>query len=110
MQPGTQKLLTKAERAAHVAATALEGGSPEVAAGRAFYAILYAAKAALNERGIRLRAHVRIAAAAESPMREHLSAAITRRHSGESDVTYTDAAELVDRARDCVRTVRERLD
>ena len=110
MQPGTVKLLAKAERAAHVAAAALEGGAPDVAAGRAFYAILYAAKAALNERGIRLQAHSRIAAAVDEPLREYLIAAIARRRSGETEVTYGEAAGMVERADACVKTVRERLD
>jgi uncharacterized protein (UPF0332 family) len=109
VQPGTVKLLAKAERTASIAAAALECGAPDVAAGRAFYAILYAAKAALNERGIRLHAHVRIAAAVDEPVREYLTAAIARRRSGEVDVTYDEAAAMVDRAHACVTTVRERL-
>ena len=109
MRPGTLKLLAKAERAASVAASALEGGAPDVAAGRAYYAILYAAKTALNERGLHVRAHVRIAAAVAPPMREHLNAAIARRRGGEHDVTYDEAAELVDHARDCVTAVRALL-
>lgn len=109
MQPGTVKLLAKAERAAHIAAAALEGGAPDVAAGRAFYAILYAAKAALNERGIRLHAHIRIAAAVDEPVREHLTAAIARRRSGETEVTYDEAAAMVERANTCVMAVRSRV-
>jgi uncharacterized protein (UPF0332 family) len=109
VQPGTVKLLAKAERASQVAAAALEGGAPNVAAGRAFYAILYAAKAALNERGIRLQAHVRIAAAVDEPVREYLSAAIVRRRSGEAEVTYDEAAAMVERAQACVTVVRSRL-
>lgn len=109
MRPGTVRLLAKAERAAQVAAAALEGGAPDVAAGRAFYAILYAAKAALNERGIRLHAHVRIAAAVDEPVREYLTAAIARRRSGEADVTYDEAAAMVDRAHACVIAVGDRM-
>ena len=109
MQPGTVRMLAKAERAAAVAASALAGGAPGVAAGRAYYAILYAAKAALNERGVRLHAHIRIAAAVDEPVRECLTAAIARRRHGEAEVTYDEAAAMVERAQACVSTVRERL-
>ena len=63
MQPGTDKLQAKAARALAAAEAALEAGAADVAAGRAFYALLYAAKARLNETGLRLRTHARIAAA-----------------------------------------------
>ena len=63
MQPGTDKLQAKAARALAAAEAALRAGAPDVAAGRAFYALLYAAKARLNETGLRLRTHARIAAA-----------------------------------------------
>jgi uncharacterized protein (UPF0332 family) len=109
VQPGTVKLLAKAERAAAVAAAALEGGAPDVAAGRAYYAILYAAKAALSERGVRLHAHVRIAAAVDEPLREYLTAAIARRRRTEVEVTYDEAAAMIERAYACLSTVRGRL-
>lgn len=63
MRPGTDKLLAKARRALAAAEAALESGASDVAAGRAFYAILYAAKARLNDSGLSLRSHARIAAA-----------------------------------------------
>ena len=63
MQPGTDKLLAKAARALATAEAALDGGAVDVAAGRAFYALLNAAKARLNEHGQRVHAHARIAAA-----------------------------------------------
>jgi len=113
MRPGTDKLLAKAERAAQGAAAALEAGDPDAAAGRAFYALLYAAKVLLNERGLRLRTHVRIAAALqraappEAPLlAEWLEAAIARRRAGEEvELTYADAAQLVECAREVVRIV-----
>ena len=114
MQPGTDKLLAKAERAAQTAAAALAAGAPEAAAGRAFYALLYSAKALLNERRIRLRSHVRIAAALARiggadavRLCEWLSAAIERRRRGDAgELTYEEAAELVARARAAVESVR----
>jgi uncharacterized protein (UPF0332 family) len=117
VQPATDKLLAKAERAAQTAAAALAAGAPEAAAGRAFYALLYAAKALLNERRIRLRAHVRIATALARlgstgavPLHTWLISAIERRRRGEAgELTYEEASELVDRARAAVEAVRARL-
>ncbi len=116
MQPGTDKLLAKAERSALTAAAALEAGAPEAAAGRAFYALLYAAKARLNERRIRLRSHARIAAALArvggadaGPLREWLSAAIERRrHADAGELTHEEAAELVAHARAAVEAALAR--
>ena len=66
MRPGTDKLLAKATRALASAESALTQGALDVAAGRAFYAMLNAAKARLNESGLRPHTHVRIAAAYEA--------------------------------------------
>lgn len=108
MRPGTDKLIAKAERAAEIAGSALEAGAPDIAAGRAFYAMLYAAKALLNERGIRYRGHARIAAAVESPLREHLIAAIEQRRRVE-EISVHDVSELLERARACVAAANQRL-
>jgi len=117
MRPGTDKLLAKAERAGQIAAAALAAGAPEVAAGRAFYAMLNAAKALLNERGLRLRTHARIAAAlaglgpAGEPLHEWLASAIARRRSSESgELTYDEAAELLEHARGALSAARARID
>ena len=88
---------------------ALSGGSPDAAAARAFYALLYAAKAMLNERGMRLRTHARIAAAVEPPLRDALTEAIARRRSSDTEITYADAEALVARALVCVTAVREKV-
>jgi hypothetical protein len=42
-------------------------------------------------------------------VREYLSAAIVRRRSGEAEVTYDEAAAMVERAQACVTVVRSRL-
>ena len=112
MKPGTDKLFAKAARAAETAAGALQAGAPEAAAARAFYALLYAAKTLLNERGHRLHAHVRIAAALsadDGPLQSWLNAAIARRRSGDTDLTHAEAEEMVERARASVAAVRARL-
>lgn len=66
MRPGTDKLLAKARRALTAAEAGLAAGSADLAAGRALYAMVYAAKARLNEAGLRPRAHARLAAAYEA--------------------------------------------
>ncbi len=63
MNEGTDKLLAKAEGAKAAAQAALAGGAVDIAAGRAYYAMLYGAKALLNERGLRLRTHAKVCAA-----------------------------------------------
>lgn len=108
MQPGTDKLLAKAARALATAEAALDGGAADVAAGRAFYAILNAAKARLNERGLRPHSHARIAAAyATLPPRDDapaawLDAALVLRAELSADpdgLDHAAAEALVDRAR-----------
>lgn len=115
MQPGTDKLLAKAQRALDAAEAALADGASDVAAGRAFYAVLNAAKARLNERGLRLRTHARVAAAyaalpalAEAPgdwLGEAL--ALRARLAADADgLDYASVQRLVERARRFVAAVR----
>ena len=113
MQPGTDKLFAKAVRAAAAGAAALDGGAPDVAAARAFAAMMLAAKAVLNERGLRLRTHARIAAALErfgaAPLSDWLGAAIARRREDAGELTFDEAAELVERARLFVSAARDQV-
>jgi uncharacterized protein (UPF0332 family) len=116
MRPGTDKLLAKSERAVRAAAAALDSGAPELAAGRAFAALLNAAKALLNERGLRLRTHARIAAAlagtsdVDVPLHEWLTAALMwRRDAGRDGPTFEEAARLVEHAQAAVAAARARI-
>ena len=99
MKPGSDKLLAKAERALTAAHAALEGGAPDLAAARAFYAILNAAKVELNERGLRLRTHARIAAASAAPLGAWLSEVIRSVNAEE-----LRSGEAQSQAADAVRT------
>ncbi len=104
MQPGTATLLAKTRRALAAAEAGLASGAAEIAAGRAFYAMLYAAKARLNEAGLRPRAHARVSEAyaalpvlAGAPV-VWLTDALALRAKG--DELAWDAAEtLVEQAR-----------
>jgi len=107
MRPGTDKLCAKAARAAAAAHAALEAGATDVAAGRAFYALLNAAKARLNDRGQRWHTHARVAAAyaalpaLDAAPAELLDTAIAlrRRLADDADsLSYDDVASLVDGA------------
>ncbi len=57
MKTATRKLLDKALRAVHAAETLLRAEDTEFAAGRAYYAMFYAAQALLNEKGLSFRKH-----------------------------------------------------
>jgi uncharacterized protein (UPF0332 family) len=114
VRPGTDKLLAKASRALGAAEAALTAGAPAVAAGRAFYAILAAAKARLNESGLSLRTHARIAAAytampeLDDAPAEWLEEAVALRRQLAADpdgLDYAAAQEMVARARAFVAAV-----
>jgi uncharacterized protein (UPF0332 family) len=117
MKPGTDKLLLKAERAARSAAGAFQAGVPATAAARAFYAMLYAAKAMLNERGFRMRAHAGIVEALARSvgpdalrLNKWLVEALERRQAGEGgELTHYEVAELVERAREAVAIAHDRI-
>ncbi len=57
MNTDTHKLLEKARRAIQAAATLLQHGDTDFAAGRAYYAMFYTAEALLNEKGLSSRKH-----------------------------------------------------
>jgi len=57
VKPESRRLLDKAARAIHAAETLLREGDADFAAGRAYYAMFYAAEALLFERGLQFRKH-----------------------------------------------------
>jgi uncharacterized protein (UPF0332 family) len=63
VKPQTQALLTKAERALRVAGRLLDDGDLDFAAGRAYYAMFYAAEALLFEDGLTFSKHAGVHAA-----------------------------------------------
>ncbi len=65
MREGTEKFLTKAARAVATAERLLAEGAVDLAAGRAYYGMMYAAKALLNEKGVRHHTHAGVRAALE---------------------------------------------
>lgn len=57
MKAAARKLLEKAERAIATAKVNLDLPDPEAAAGRAYYAMFYAAEALLAEEGLKFKKH-----------------------------------------------------
>lgn len=57
MNDQTEKLLSKAARAIHVAERLFGEGDLNFAASRAYYAMFYATEALLSEKGLRFRKH-----------------------------------------------------
>lgn len=66
MREGTEKFLAKAARAVATAERLLAEGAIDLAAGRAYYGMIYAAKALLNEKGVRRHTHAGVRAAFEA--------------------------------------------
>jgi uncharacterized protein (UPF0332 family) len=62
------RMLSKAERAIRAAEVLLHAGESDFAAGRAYYAMFYAAEALLFERGLQFRKH----SAVHSALGEHV--------------------------------------
>ncbi len=66
MNTDPSKLLEKARRAIQAAETLLQHGDADFAAGRAYYAMFYAAEALLNEKGFHSRKHGTFTPSSES--------------------------------------------
>ena len=119
MKPESKKLLVKARRALRAAGLLLRDGAPDFAAGRAYYAMFYAAEAALAERGLQFRKHSGVHAAfgehlakpglLDPKLHRWLLDAFDKRilgdYSYEMDVDDTAAREIIDQAREFVSTV-----
>jgi len=119
VKPESKKLLVKADRALRAAELLLRDGAPDFAAGRAYYAMFYAAEAALTEKNLQFRKHSGVHAA----FGEHLAKpglldpkfhrwllnAFDKRilgdYSYEMDVDEGAAREMIEQAREFVAAV-----
>ena len=115
MKDGTRKILAKAVRSLEAAKELLSDGAIDLAAGRGYYAMLYAAKAVLYENGVHLQAHARIVETFErdivrsgrvpGPHADWIRQALHRRMlDRESEIapTSADVETLVEQARQIV--------
>lgn len=116
MKPGSDKIVARALRALERAEEHVHGGAPDRAAERAYHAIVYAARALLNESGDRTRSHDEVRSRVEAlspPAPDRLLQALARsvawRESGEP-LDPADAERLVALAGPAVRDVRELIE
>ena len=119
MKPESKKLLVKAGRALRAAGLLLRDGAPDFAAGRAYYAMFYAAEAALAEKDLQFRKHSGVHAAfgehlakpglLDPKLHRWLLDAFDKRilgdYSYEMDVDEAAAREIIEQAREFVAAV-----
>ena len=123
MKEATPGFLEKAERAIRVAKRLLEDGDVDFAAGRAYYAMFYAAQALLHEKGLRFRKHAGVHGAfgehfaktgvLDSKFHRWLLDAFDERLSGdygsEIVVSSEDVASIIAQAEEFLQAVRAHL-
>jgi uncharacterized protein (UPF0332 family) len=123
MKPETQALLEKAERALRVARRLSDDGDFDFAAGRAYYAMFYAAEALLYEEGLTFRKHAGVHAAfgehfvkagrLDAKLHRFLLDAFDQRLQGdygfEAMPTPDEVRELIAQAEELVATARSFL-
>lgn len=123
MKEQTQKLLEKASRAIHAAETLLREGDADFAVGRAYYAMLYAAEALLNQQGLRFRKHSSVHSAfgerfiktrlLDPKFHRSLIDAFDKRIQGDygvdAVVTEEEAAQMIKQAREFLEETRRYL-
>jgi uncharacterized protein (UPF0332 family) len=124
MKEASQKLLEKARRAIAAAETLLESGDTEFAAGRAYYAMFYAAEAFLNEVGLQFRKHGGVHAAfgehgvkaglIDAKYHQWLLAAFNKRIAADYGVdasfSVVDIESLIQQSRDFVCEISRQLE
>jgi uncharacterized protein (UPF0332 family) len=119
----TVRLLDKATRAISTAERVLQSDDPDVAAGRAYYAMFYMAEALLHEQGLRFKKHGGVHAAfgehfvkpglLDAKYHRWLLAAFEKRitadYGVEEAVTADEADVLIRQAREFLQTARQHL-
>lgn len=123
MKEHSRKLLDKAIDAIEVAEGILDMDKPEMAAGRAYYAMFYIAEALLYERDLQFSQHGQVIAAygkefaktkeLDPKFHRWLRAGFDARISGDYDVdtniTKQFVADMINQAREFLETAREYL-
>ncbi len=117
------RLLAKAAEAIRAAELLLDADSTDFAVGRAYYAMFYAAEALLSSRGLRFAKHAGVHAAfgehfaktgaLDTKYHRWLLDAFDQRIVGdygvEASISPTEAGATLERAREFVRAVQQRL-
>ncbi len=116
MKPGSDKILARALRALERAEELLRDGDSERAAERAYYAVVHAARALLNEVGERPRSHGGVQSKldllvppAPDSLRQALALSFEWRRSGEG-LHPADAERLVGFAKPAFEDARSRIE
>lgn len=124
MNVAAGKLLEKAERAIATAKANLDLPDPEAAAGRAYYAMFYAAEALLAEEGLKFKKHAGVHGAfgqhfaktgrLDPKFHKWLLGAFEKRviadYQIDQTVTPSQARESIAQARELVDAVRQLLE
>ena len=124
MKDASRKLLNKARHAIHAADVLLKDAETDFAAGRAYYAMFYAAQALLYEEGFRrFSKHGAVHATfgkvfaktdrLDSKLHRWLIDAFEKRLRGdydvESEITPTDVKKMLDQAEEFLATAKRHL-
>ena len=123
MKEHSRKLFHKALDAIEVTEGILEMDKPEMAAGRAYYAMFYVAEALLYERGLEFNTHGQVIAAygkefaktkeLDQKFHRWLRAGFDARISGDYDIdtniTNQFVANMINQAREFLETAQEYL-
>ena len=124
MKSRSQKLLEKALDAIEVAEGILDMNKPEMAAGRAYYAMFYVAEALLYERGLEFNSHGQVIAAygkeyaktkeLDPKFHKSLRAGFDIRISGdyevEANITNQLVIDMINQAREFLEAAQKYLD
>ncbi|MHB8419823.1 MAG: HEPN domain-containing protein [Myxococcales bacterium] len=114
-------MVEKARRSIHAAEVLLAQGEPEIAAGRAYYAMFYAAEALLQDRGLHFKRHSGVHTAfgehfiktdkLDAKLHRWLIDAFDQRIGGDYDAEASfsneDVEGTIQRAREFLQAVRD---
>ena len=123
MKEESEKLFAKADRAVRSAEILLREGEQDFSAGRAYYAMFYAAEALLNEKDLRFRKHAGVhgafgehfAKTSEMDPKYHrwLLNAFDRRREGDYGTDFSmneeEVVELISQAKEFIVACRDYL-
>lgn len=124
MKERTRKLLVKALDSIEVAEGILDMNKPEMAAGRAYYAMFYIAEALLYEKGMEFNTHGQVIGAygkifaktkeLDPKFHKSLRSGFDARISGDYDIdtniTNNLIADMINQAREFLEAAREYLE
>ena len=124
MKERTGKLLAKAIDAIEVAEGILDMGKPEMAAGRAYYAMFYIAEALLHEKGLEFNTHGQVIGAYgkefaktkeldpkfHKSLRAGFDLRITGDYEVDTNITNQLVLDMINQARDFLESARAWLE